>query len=224
MRKKAGPFLILFVMLVAPIIVVLLLDTGTHHKEIVPILSPRYTDPSGDADPLYHTVGDFSFTSQNGSAFNEDSLGGHIYVAHVFFTTCSGICPKLTSNLKEVQRYLEEANDTLVKILSFSVDPETDSVPALRAYADEYGIKDYRWYLLTGNKERLYDVMHNDFFFNATEDSTGVIVSVRDETLRLTDKEGRIRGELYNGTDEEQIKTLIDHIKLLKFEYEHTEE
>lgn len=222
--RKARPFIILFIMLGAPLIVVFMLDTGTHHKELIPVLSPKYPDPGGGLDSLYHTIGDFSFTTQNGQTFTQDSLDDHIYVADVFFTTCPGICPQLSNNLREVQRYLEEANDTIVKIVSFSVDPETDSVATLRAYADEYGIKDQRWYLLTGNKEQLYDVAHNDFFFSATEDSTEAIRFVHDETLRLIDKEGRIRGEFYNGTDEEQIKTLIDHIKLLKFEYEHAEE
>lgn len=222
--RKARPFIILFLMLGAPLVIVLILDTGTHHKEIIPILSPKYPDPGGGLDSLYHTIGDFSFTSQTGDLINQDSLDGYIYVADVFFTTCPGICPKLTNNLTELQRYLEEANDTMVRIVSFSVDPETDSIPALKDYAEEYGIKDHRWHLLTGNKEALYDVAHNDFFFSATEDSTETIRFVHDETLRLIDKDGRIRGEFYNGTDKEQISTLIDHVKLLKFEYEHAEE
>ena len=222
--RKARPFIILFLMLGAPIIIVLLLDTGTHHKETIKILSPKYPDPGGGLDSLYHTVGDFSFTSQTGTQITQDSLKGHIYVADVFFTTCPGICPKLSNSLKEVQRYLEESEDTLVKIVSFSVDPETDSVPALQDYAEQYGILPTRWHLLTGNKEDLYEVAHNDYFFKATEDSSQAIRFVHDETLRLIDKEGRIRGDYYNGTIEDEIKQLIDDIKLLKFEYEHAKE
>ncbi len=222
--RRARPFIILFLMLGAPIIIVLLLDTGTHHKENLKFLSPKYPDPGGGLDSLYHTIGDFSFTSQTGAQITQDSLKGHIYVAGLFYTSSKGNGPEMLDKLKEVQRYLEEANDTIVKMVYFSVDPETDSVATLKEYGEQNGVLTSRWYLLTGNKADIYEVAHNEYFFKADEDSTQAERYQYDETLRLIDKEGRIRGEYYNGKVEDEVSTLIDHIKLLKFEYVHAEE
>lgn len=215
--RKIRPILILFVILVMPLLVYLLLKTGTHRVKPLKILSPMIANPDGSPDSVYKTVGDFAFPSQTGDTITLDSLEGSIWVADVFFTTCPGICPKLSSGLQTIQEYY--ADDPEVKFLSISVDPETDSVPALREYADRYEAIDHKWYMVTGNKEELYKFAHEEFFFSATEDSTQEIVFVHDKTLRLVDKDGRFRGKFYDGTDNTEVDSVITHIKLLKREY-----
>jgi protein SCO1/2 len=166
---------------------------------------------------LYKTVGDFKCVSQTGDTITQAVFDDKIWVADVFFTTCTSICPKLSKGLSTVQDYFK--NDDEVKFLSISVDPETDSVPVLRAYADEYGAIDNKWYMVTGNKNELFKFAHEEFFFSATEDEDKEIKFVHDNTLRLVDKEGRFRGMFYDGTNQFEVDSLISHIKLLKLEY-----
>src|SRR5438552_12218272 len=50
-----------------------------------------------------HRIPSFSFTDQNGNAFGSKELEGKIYIVDFFFTTCPGICPRLTANFGKVQ-------------------------------------------------------------------------------------------------------------------------
>ena len=76
----------------------------------------------------------------------------HIYVADFFFTTCPSICPIMTDNMARIQAQILE--DDKVKLLSFSVTLEIDSVPQLKKYALEKGVIDVKWNLLTGDKKK----------------------------------------------------------------------
>lgn len=212
--RKARPFIVLFLIIGLPLVVVFLLDTGDHRKKTLDILSPKVANPDGGPDSLYKTVGEFAFVSQTGDTITHDSLRGSIYVADVFFSTCEGICPKLSAGLSEVHKYYKDDKD--IKLLSISVDPENDSVPVLAEYAESYGADPHKWYFITGNKSDIYELVQKEFLFSA--DSTMVPIA-HDRTLRLIDKEGRMRGEFYDGTLESRIDTLIDQIKVLRVEY-----
>lgn len=216
--KKFRPFIILFLILGLPLVVyVFMRGFSVQHYKPIKILSPKYANPDGSLDSLYKTVGDFSFINQNGETVNRAMYNDKIWVADVFFTTCPGICPKLSNGLHTIQDYFKD--DAEVMFLSISVDPETDSVPALRAYADQYEAIDGKWNLITGNKEKLYKFAHEEFFFSATEDENEEIKFVHDNTIRLIDKEGRFRGMYYDGTNQFEVDSVISHIKLLKLEY-----
>lgn len=194
---------------------IFLLDTGTHLKKSLDILSPKIPNPDGGPDSLYKTVGEFSFVGQTGDTITHDSLRGYIYVADVFFTTCEGICPKLSTSMSALQEYFMETPD--VKFLSISVDPEADSVAALANYAESYGADPHKWHFITGNKSDLYELIQNEYMFSA--DSTMIPIA-HDRTMRLIDKEGRMRGSFYDGTVEANVDSLIDNIKALQFEYD----
>ncbi len=174
-------------------------------------------NPDGGQDSVIKTVGKFSFVSQTGNTITQDSLRGKIWVADVFFTTCTSICPKLSQGLQKIQTAF--ADDPEVKLVSFSVDPEYDSLSILQVYAAQYGARPHQWYMLTGNKTDLYKVEHEDFFFSATEDEDKTIKFVHDNTLRLVDKEGRFRGGFYDGTNPVEVDSVIADIKRLKNEY-----
>src|SRR5581483_7961825 len=66
------------------------------------------------------TVPSFSFINQDGLRVTSDFVKGKIWVADYFFTTCTSICPKLTSHLQKVQEAYKQ--DEHVKIISFTVD------------------------------------------------------------------------------------------------------
>ena len=184
---------------------------------MVPIIPIKIPNPNGAPDSTFKTVGAFSFVDQTGSKVDRKSLNGKIWVADVFFTTCGSICPKLSAGLQRVQEAFKADPD--VQLISFTVDPDYDSLPILRSYADEYGAIDTQWHFLTGNKTDLYRVETEEFFFSHTEDEDKTIKFVHDGKLRLVDKEGRFRGYFYDGTDASDIDSLIAHIKLLKREY-----
>jgi protein SCO1 len=190
---------------------------STATASAVPVMPIKVPNPQGGRDSVIKTIGPFSFTSQTGAAITQDSLKGKIWVADVFFTTCQSICPKLSSGLQRIQNAFK--GDPEVRLVSFSVDPDYDSIPVLQTYAAQYGALDHQWYLLTGDKATLYKVEHEDYFFSAMEDEDKTIKFVHDNTLRLVDKEGRFRGRFYDGTDPADVDAVIADIQKLKDEY-----
>jgi cytochrome oxidase Cu insertion factor (SCO1/SenC/PrrC family) len=87
-------------------------------------VNPELVDSTIQYKSKYHTIADFSFVNQNGKTITQKDYEGKIYVADFFFTTCGSICPKMTTNLEDVQKAIR--NNPKVMLLSHTVFPETD--------------------------------------------------------------------------------------------------
>src|SRR5262245_1269951 len=85
----------------------------------------------------------FSFTNQDGKTVTDKDVEGKVYVAEYFFTTCPGICPTMNTNMRRV--YEKFKNEKGFLILSHTSDPERDSVPVLKKYADSLGVNTSKW-------------------------------------------------------------------------------
>ena len=163
-----------------------------------------------------HQIAPFRLTNQNGKIITQRDYQDKIYVADFFFTSCPGICPKLTKNMGVVQERYKNDNDVL--LLSHTVMPWTDSIPVLNAYAKRNNINDKKWNLVTGNKNKLYSIARDGYF--ADEDfvkTKDVSQFIHTENFILVDGQGFIRG-VFNGTIPMDIKRLIRHIEILKKE------
>lgn len=111
------------------------------------------------SETVWHQLADFSLTNQNGKKITFDSLKGKIIIADFFFTHCPTICPPMTRNMKRLQESINngqrvgDKTNKLVHFLSFSIDPERDSVERLKYWADRFQINPEKWWLLTGIKK-----------------------------------------------------------------------
>ena len=143
-------------------------------------------------------------------------MNGKVFVVNYFFSTCPTICVDMVKNLKKVQD--EFILDSDIRILSLTVDPETDSVGTLYRYAQDHEINSDKWLLLTGNKADLYNLARTGFLITATVGDGGPNDFIHSEKLVLVDKEGRLRG-FYDGTSDEEIEQLKEDIKKLLVAY-----
>lgn len=167
-------------------------------------------------DTLYHFIPPFEFTNQYNEKVTEQTVKGKIYVTEFFFTTCQSICPIMNNYLEKVYQTYHDDPDFL--ILSHTVDPETDSVPALLDYARQHGVKDRKWLFLTGSKQDLYQVARKGYLLNAEAGDGGPDDFIHTQNFALIDKDRHIRG-FYDGTDSVEIGRLIREIKILQQEY-----
>lgn len=181
-----------------------------------PDFTPEWISRSDSGYASIHTIPPFSFTDQNGEKVTEKTVAGKIYVADFFFTRCGSICPKMTTNMGYLQEKFKDDDD--VMLLSHSVTPEADSVSVLKKYAENKGIIDKKWHLLTGNKEELYRLAKKEYFAG---DTVGYYQAnnefLHTENFILVDKKRRIRG-VYNGTLQVEMDRLADDIYTLKKE------
>lgn len=178
--------------------------------------TPDWLEPDSEKLKDYHQIPDFSLINQMGDTVTAATLAGKIYVSDFFFTTCPGICPKMTSNMSLLQE--EFLEDDRVLLLSHSVTPEIDNVMMLQNYAEAKDIKAKKWHLLTGDRKTIYDLGRKSYF---VEEDQGIDKTVDEflhtENFVLVDHNRHIRG-IYNGLNKASVNQLIADIKTLKKE------
>lgn len=165
---------------------------------------------------VIHTVPDFRFVDQDGNWITQQSVEGKTIVADFFFTTCESICPVMSKQMMKLAKDL--GNDSSVVFLSHTVDPETDSIPQLKAYAMAHQARPGQWHFMTGEKRALYQMAREGYFVTATEGDGGPDDFVHTQNFVLVDKYRHIRG-YYDGTDSLEMGKLRKDIELLRKEY-----
>lgn len=178
-------------------------------------------------DTLWHRLPEISLTNHLGQRvgwkdMTKDSTG-KIIVANFFFTHCPTICPTLTRNMKWLQDRVKKSEKVgdrtadYVQFLSFSIDPERDSVPELKKWADRFQVNPVNWWLLTGNKNSIYDLCINEMKLGLV-DGLGVDTSfIHTDRFVLIDRDRVIRG-YYRGLDSASLAQLSEDIVLLSLE------
>lgn len=155
--------------------------------------------------PQYGTVPEFRLTNQNGQAFGSSELRGRIWVADFIFTSCPGPCPLISSRMAEMQRPLKDSD---VHLVSFSVDPETDTPDVLREYAERLHAEPGRWEFLTGAVGAIYGLTRDGFKLAVSDGAEELGRPVHSTRAVLVDRRGSIRG-YYDMTAADGVTTLL---------------
>src|SRR6202012_792869 len=115
-------------------------------------------------------------------------------------------CPIMSGQLQRVQNaFIKDRN---FRIISFSVDPKSDSAARLREYAKAHNAITGRWYFVTALKEKTYRVANESFHLIAKEDQDdGPDAFIHSEKFTLVDANGVIRG-YYNGLDSNSVNKM----------------
>ncbi len=203
--------------LIVPSVAYLVLTTGKHNIKKLGYFGPKAVGET-ESDTIYHSIPEFEFVDQNGQAFGSINLKDKIYVANFFFTSCPSICPAMQTLMKKVQDTddFKKLND--FKLVSFTVDPDTDTPDKLKEFAQRVGADEGRWYFLTGNRQKIYDLAYEGFMANTMEDENAEGGFLHSDMILLIDRDKHIRG-IYEGTSLKDVKRLIDEIKVLVAEY-----
>ena len=198
--------------------------------------SEKYT-----GEPLSYIVIDgekkkapeFKFIDHKGDTITNEDYLGKVYLVEFFFTTCPTICPIMNKNLVEIQNEFENKDN--FGIASFTIDPNHDTQEVLAEYADSYGIDHPNWHLMTGDREKIYELANKGFGIYAGEDAQAAGGFAHQGMFALVDQEGFIRSRTddfgnpliyYRGSVERnksvtaneegpQIEILIEDIKKL---------
>ena len=218
-KKKSIILIILFLILVLPSMVYFYITRGYNNFIKLEIVGQEG-----------HKIPEFTFINQNNEVVVNDSLDGNIYIAKFFFTSCPTICPVMTKNMAYVQRKLSVYPN--IKFVSHTVDPANDTPERMLSYVKKMSSKNIvidlnNWYFLTGKKEEIYEIAKS-YFVNVSPDSLAPGGFLHSEYFVLIDKEGRVRSGVdqnnnvvgvYDGTNDAQMKDLINDVKVLLAEY-----
>lgn len=150
--------------------------------------------------PTLGPVAPFKLTEHTNAPFDSSALKGRVWIADFMFTTCPGPCPRMTSQMHQVQMALEGQG---IQLVSFTVDPEHDTPEALAAYAEKFKASPGVWHFLTGAKSDLNHLAKDVF-------KLGVVDGSLEHSTRfvLVDRTGQMRG-YYLTSDADAIPRLI---------------
>jgi len=164
--------------------------------------------------PVISYVHSFSFTNQEGKQITEKDVAGKVYVAEYFFTTCKGICPKMNTNMKAIAQ--DFAGEPDFRILSYTVDPGTDTVARIRRYADSLGADPGKWWFLTGRKDSLYHLARGSYLLDDPKNNATNIDEqfIHTQFLALVDKAGRVR-KIYDSLKKDELAEMEKDIRAL---------
>ena len=100
---------------------------------------------------------DFTLTDQNGQPFTLSSLQGKTAVIFFGFTHCQDVCPITLGKFKQIKADLGAQGDK-VQFIFITVDPERDTVAAVKEYISKY---DPSFTGLTGTPTQRAEVWKN---------------------------------------------------------------
>jgi protein SCO1/2 len=159
--------------------------------------------------PVYTRVPPFSLTERSGRPLGLVDLQNKVWIADFIFTTCPGPCPRMSAQMASLQRALEGKEE--VRLVSITVDPETDTPEVLTQYADRYQAKNDYWYFLTGDTATIHRLARDGFRVGGVED-----LMTHSTRFILVDRGAQVRG-YYDSDEEESLnKLLLDVQKLLQ--------
>jgi protein SCO1 len=154
---------------------------------------------------------DFILINQENQLLDSTRLRGKIVVLNFIFTTCTDVCPIFTANLAQLQRKLNGRYRSDLYFVSVTTDPEVDSAPVLKAYAQRYGVDFTNWSFLTGPEKQLKQVW-NGFSVRVMKKARGLVQHTSLTTVidRRGERRNNYFGEKWRLEDlERDVLTLL---------------
>jgi len=94
-----------------------------------------------------------NWTTQDNKDIELKSLQGDILVMVMIYTTCKAACPRLVSDMRNIEAQIPNKNKEKVKLILVSIDPETDTPTRLKAFSKENNMESDQWLFLRGSTE-----------------------------------------------------------------------
>jgi protein SCO1/2 len=165
---------------------------------LVITIVPRFTRRIPEPPPVLFPVPEFELQDQDGQPFSLASMRGKVWVAGFFFTSCPSTCPKISRAMLDLQRRFAR-NGVDAHLVSFSVDPETDTPAVLARYAEHLGADPGTWRFVTGERAAVEALVVGGFKTAMDRrPAPGDVPSMYDiahsEKLALIDGDGHVRG------------------------------
>ncbi len=143
--------------------------------------------------PSRHPLLDYPFTNELGQAVTLGQFRGQALAITFFFTRCPipDYCPRLSRNFEEASQKLSAMTHgpTNWHFLSVTFDPENDTPPVLKAYAERYHYDSKRWNFLTGPADKIIELARSS---GITIDREGPMINHNFRTL-IIDANGHLQ-------------------------------
>ncbi len=97
--------------------------------------------------------------------FYDDLIRGKVVAFNMMYTQCTGKCPTMTANLRQLQQLLGDRVGRSVFMYSITLQPLLDSPEVLKAYVQKHHIG-LGWQFLTGEPEAIEAIRYSLGFYD----------------------------------------------------------
>ncbi len=169
-------------------------------------------------DTLWHTIPDFSFTTQSGDTFTSEDAKDKILIVGFF----AGHDEERLASMNEYYKMLQEEfiEDKEVFLVAHTVVPSIDTLARLQQLVQKYKIDDEKWFLLGGSQEDVYNQIEKGYRLPLPElsDSSGLENLIYPSKYVLVGRKGIIRG-YYDLESLEDLRIFMSDIRWMQLEY-----
>jgi cytochrome oxidase Cu insertion factor (SCO1/SenC/PrrC family) len=162
--------------------------------------SPASAKPQAAQKQLFKTPV-LTLTDQEGKPFSTSQLHGRVWVADFIFTSCAGSCPVMSHEMAELQK----KTPADLHLVSFTVDPQTDTAAILKEYGQGLHADFARWHFLTGTEKQMADAAYGMKI--SVQPANGEFALTHSEKFLLVDRSGYVVG-IYDGTNHDDVARL----------------
>lgn len=166
----------------------------------------------------------FSLVDQDGQRLTNEDLRGRFVLYNFSYSRCPEPCANLDDTMIEIQSRLDEAElgDIPITFVTISFDPQYDSAPVLKAYAESVDADTAVWkFATTSNETLLKHIIGGGFeaYYQPKEDDGYTF----DPKFVLVDGWGIIRGEYRYQTLTPDTDRILRHIRVLAEEVRNSQ-
>ena len=128
---------------------------------------------------------DVALVDQTGKAvrLEQDLVSNKIVVMSFIYTSCTTVCPVVSSIMGKVQKQLGARVGTEVQLVSISIDPQRDDAKRLNEYARSFQ-NGPGWSWLTGSTQSVAETLKGLGTFNGDLKSHAPLILVGDGNSR----------------------------------------
>jgi protein SCO1 len=202
---------------------------------IVPLYF-SFRSPQPTLPPVLGEVPNFTLVNQDGREIRYSTeFRGSVLLVNFIFTTCPDVCPLISKQMAKIQHRLI-TSAPIIRLVSITVDPDTDTPEVIKQYAESYGARPRSWTFLTGDLMQIYDTVVNGFKvamdnpgispeqrlevvqdpqqMNSMDVSLDLMEITHGEHFVLVDQVGQIRAYML-GNNDEQLNRIVQTLGLL---------
>ncbi|MGH9388187.1 MAG: SCO family protein [Vicinamibacteria bacterium] len=119
----------------------------------------------------------FALTDQNGKTVSVEDFRGKVVVMNFIYTRCPdpNMCVMITRKTRGLHESLTPEENAKTEFLSITLEPEYDHPEVLLEYAKHHGVDFPSHHLLTGEPEKVHELLVKEFRVAYTKSAEGLI-------------------------------------------------
>jgi protein SCO1 len=159
-------------------------------------------------------LGEFILTERSGCSVERSVLNKQFCVVSFVFTSCGSKCLSVSHQMEDIQRLTQGQTD--VRLVSFTIDPRTDTPNVLAKFAATYHADTNRWLFLTGDRSVMMPLIEASFLPRAVPDDDRFSdLFLHTERIALLDTGGNVRA-FFDGTRPDIAPAVVAELNKLR--------